>query len=81
MSAYCLLAAICLHLRMRVRVIKKGNVREHFANNRLSLKYFEDFFNKLGYADWQKPQDMTQMFKSADLITCKAGQRSRIVFN
>lgn len=45
------------------------------------LKYFEEFFDKLEYATWNKPQDITQQFKSADLITCKKGQRSRVVFN
>jgi mRNA-degrading endonuclease HigB of HigAB toxin-antitoxin module len=66
---------------MNVRVIKKSNVRQTIGTNRLMLKYFEEFFDKLGYATWNKPQDITQQFKSADLITCKNGQRSRVVFN
>lgn len=45
------------------------------------LKYFNDFFDKLEYVKWSKPQDVTKTFKSADLITCKKGNFSRFVFN
>ncbi|NEN24754.1 type II toxin-antitoxin system HigB family toxin [Cryomorpha ignava] len=44
-------------------------------------KCFDNFFEKLKYVDWEIPQNITQTFKSADLITCGNGQLSRIVFN
>lgn len=66
---------------MDVRVIKKSNVRGVTEGNKLMSKYFEEFFEKLNYSNWNKPQDITRQFKSADLITCKKGLRSRIVFN
>ena len=66
---------------MNVRVIKKSNVQRHIGNNKTMLKYFEDFFDKLEYVQWTKPQDITKTFKSADLITCKKSNLSRIVFN
>ena len=66
---------------MDVRIIKKSNVRKVTEGNLLMTKYFEEFFKKLNYSNWNHPQDITRQFKSADLITCKKGQRSRIVFN
>lgn len=66
---------------MDVRVIKKSNVRKITEGNFLMKKYFEEFFDKLTFSNWTNPQDITKQFKSADLITCKKGQRSRIVFN
>ncbi len=66
---------------MDVRLIKKSNVRKITERNLLMAKYFEEFFEKLNYSNWNQPQDITRQFKSADLITCKKGQRSRIVFN
>ena len=66
---------------MNVRVIKKSNIRSITIGNRLMNKYFEDFLDKLEFSNWETPQDITMQFKSADLITCKKGQRSRIVFN
>ena len=66
---------------MSVRVIKEENVYEHIGANEYMKKCFKSFFKKLQFVDWQTPQDITQTFKSADLITCKKGQHSRIVFN
>lgn len=66
---------------MRVRVIKKRNVYSHIGTNKQMANYFDIFFTKLQYVDWQIPQDITQTFKSADLITCGSGELSRIVFN
>lgn len=66
---------------MDVRIIKKSSVRKITEGNFLMNKYFEEFFDKLTFSNWTNPQDITKQFKSADLITCKKGQRSRIVFN
>lgn len=66
---------------MDVRIIKKQNVRKITDGNLLMTKYFEEFFDKLNFSSWNHPQDITRQFKSADLITCKKGQRSRVVFN
>lgn len=45
------------------------------------IKAFTDFFDKLEYVDWEKPQDITLTFKSADLINCPKEDHNRIVFN
>lgn len=66
---------------MNVRVIKKSNVFHHIGNNHHMLKAFVDFFDKLEYVSWKKPQDIIQTFKSADLINCPKKQKNRIVFN
>lgn len=66
---------------MDVRIIKKSNVRKITEGNFLMNKYFEEFFDKITFSNWNSPQDITRQFRSADLITCKNGQRSRIVFN
>ena len=58
-----------------------SSVRQITKGNYLMNRYFEEFFEKLSYSSWGKPQDITRQFKSADLITCKTGQRSRVVFN
>ena len=58
-----------------------NHVRNITEGNYSMNKYFEEFFEKLNYSNWNKPHDITKQFKSADLITCKKGQRSRIVFN
>lgn len=41
---------------------------------------FEHFHDRLGYADWEKPQDILDSFGNSDLVTCRGG-RSRIAFN
>ena len=59
---------------MDVRIIKKSNVREITEGDFLMSKYFEEFFEKLNYSNWSRPQDITKQFKSADLISCKKEQ-------
>jgi len=44
-------------------------------------KAIADFFDKLEYGSWEIPQDITQTFKSADLIYCPKVIKNRIVFN
>lgn len=66
---------------MQVRVIKKSNVFVLINQNKDMANYFHQFFQKLSYADWSIPQDVTKSFKSADLITCGEGAMSRMVFN
>jgi len=66
---------------MRVRVIKRSNVFRHIGKDKYMSKCFDDFFDKLQYVDWIIPQDITQTFKSADLVTCSSETFNRIVFN
>jgi len=66
---------------MRVRVISESNAKQHIGSNKFMRKCFEEFFEKLKYLDWKIPQDITQTFKSADLVTCQGNQLSRVVFN
>ena len=53
----------------------------HVHYNHNMSNAFLEFFGKLKYVDWDKPQDITSSFKSADLITCKKGLHNRIIFN
>ncbi len=66
---------------MHVRVVKKSNVYKHIGTNIYMSKCFDDFFQKLKFVDWEIPQEITQTFKSADLIKCGSGELNRIVFN
>lgn len=66
---------------MRLRVIKTSNVTEPIGTDKFMMKCFNAFFVRLELVDWQIPQNITQTFKSADLITCADGQLSRVVFN
>jgi len=66
---------------MRVRVIKVSNVTDHIGRDKFMMNCFTAFFDKLELVDWEIPQNITESFKSADLITCGDGQLSRIVFN
>jgi mRNA interferase HigB len=66
---------------MQIRIIKKSNVFEHIGTNKFMSKAFQDFFDKLEYLDWHNPQDITQSFKSADLINCPKKHKNRVVFN
>jgi len=66
---------------MDARLIKKSNVRKTSEGHLWMTSYCEEFFEKLNFVNWNHQQDITNQFKSADLIICKKGQRSRIVFN
>ena len=49
---------------MKVHLIKKQTI-EDFANRHArSRKSFEDWLEKLKYADWYQPNDVKQTFKN-----------------
>ncbi len=63
---------------MRVHLIKKQTIEDFVRQNARSRPSFEEWLNKLKYADWEKPTDMQGTFGSADLL---GKSSSRIVFN
>ena len=63
---------------MKVHLIKKQTIEDFAAANARSRSSFEEWLEKLKYADWEKPTDMQTTFGSADLL----GKNSnRVVFN
>ena len=72
---------IAYFYKVKVRVIKWKNVLDHCSKNHEMLKAFQKFYIRLKYTNWTKPQDITQTFNHADLITCQGHSYSRIVFN
>jgi mRNA interferase HigB len=63
---------------MKVHLIKKQTIEDFTAANASSRSSFEDWLEKLKYANWNKPTDIKEIFGSADLL----GKSSeRVVFN
>jgi mRNA interferase HigB len=63
---------------MKVHLIKRATIEDYIRANARSRPSFEDFLEKLKYADWEKPTDMANTFSGADLL----GQGSnRVIFN
>src|SRR4051812_33044700 len=63
---------------MRVYLIKKQTIEDFVTENARSRSSFEEWLNKLKYADWRKPTDMQETFGAADLL---GKSSSRVVFN
>lgn len=63
---------------MKVHLIKKQTIEDFVAANARSKTSFEDWLEKLKYADWEKPTDIQATFGSADLLgkSCE-----RVVFD
>ena len=63
---------------MKTHLIKRATIENYVQANARSRSSFEDFLEKLKYADWKMPTDMKDTFSGTDLL----GQRSnRVVFN
>jgi|ERR1700677_1720619 mRNA interferase HigB len=63
---------------MKVHLIKKQTIEDFAAVNTRSRNSFEDWLEKLRYADWEKPTDIQSTFGSADLL----GKSSdRVIFD
>lgn len=59
-------------------LIKRQTVENYKSDNPNCRIYFDEFLEKLKIADWDKPEDMTFTFPSADLLGKGV---SRVVFN
>lgn len=63
---------------MKVHLIKKDTIEAFAAANARSRPSFEEWLEKIKYADWEKPTDIKATFGTADLL----GKRSnRVVFD
>ena len=63
---------------MKVHLIKRATVEQYMFLNARSRVSFEDWLQKLKYADWEKPTDIQATFRTADLL----GKNSnRVVFD
>jgi mRNA interferase HigB len=63
---------------MRVHLIKKQTIEDFVADNARSRSSFNNWLEKIKYADWEKPGDILRTFGSADIL----GKGSnRVVFN
>lgn len=63
---------------MKVHLIKKQTIENFVKTNVQSRSSFEDWLEKIKYADWQLPADMQTTYGSADLL---GNSSSRVVFN
>ena len=63
---------------MRVHLIKKQTVEDFVKTNVQSRNSFEDWLEKIKYADWEKPDDIKATYGSADLL---GKSSNRIVFD
>lgn len=64
---------------MRVNLIKWVNVLDIVKNDKEMLNAFIKFYEKLKDVTWNKPNDVTSTFNTADIVKCKTS--NRIVFN
>jgi len=53
---------------MRVHLIRKDTIETFTNQNAQSRLYFQEWCNKVKYADWDVPADMQATFPSTDLL-------------
>ena len=63
---------------MRVHLIKKQTIEDFAKTNVQSRNSFEDWLEKIKYADWKLPDDIKATYASADLL---GNSSNRIVFD
>ncbi|MCU7552880.1 type II toxin-antitoxin system HigB family toxin [Chitinophagaceae bacterium LB-8] len=63
---------------MKVHLIRKETIEDFVLKNARSRPSFEEWLEKLRYADWEKPTDIQETFGSADLL---GKSSNRVVFN
>ncbi len=64
---------------MKVNLVKWVNVLDTVESDKEMLNAFVKFYEKLREVTWNKPNDVTNTFNSADIINCK--NSNRIIFN
>jgi len=63
---------------MKVRLIKKHTIILFVTSNRNSKVYFDNWLNKLKFANWTTSNDIKSTYKSADII---GKGTNRVIFN
>lgn len=63
---------------MRVHLIKRETIEGYLISYARGKPSFEEFLEKLKYANWEKADDMKSTFSAADLL---GNSSSRVVFN
>ena len=63
---------------MKVRLIKKKTIEEYVVANARSRSSFRIWLSNLEFADWENPDDIVALFKSADLL---GNGSNRVVFD
>ncbi|MCW3106487.1 MAG: type toxin-antitoxin system HigB family toxin [Segetibacter sp.] len=63
---------------MRVHLVKKQTIEDYAHTNARSRSSFQEWLEKLKYADWDQPLDMQSTFGTADLL---GKSSSRVVFD
>jgi mRNA interferase HigB len=63
---------------MRVHLIKRQSIEDFIERNSRSKASFEDWLNKVKYANWNKPEDIKMTFNTADFL---GNGTSRMVFD
>jgi mRNA interferase HigB len=63
---------------MKVHLIRKETIEAFAKRNAQSRTSFDEWLNKLKYADWEDPRDIQSTFSSADLL---GNGSKRVVFD
>jgi mRNA interferase HigB len=63
---------------MKVHLIKRQTIEDFAKANARSRSSFEDWLEKLKYADWNSPTDIQATFGAADLL---GKSSNRVVFD
>lgn len=56
------------YICMKVNLIKKQTVKEYVLKNAINKSSFEEWLSKIKNANWRKPTDIKNTFRSADLL-------------
>ena len=63
---------------MRIRLVKQHTITKYVSKNQNSKKYFDEWLEKLKYANWSNTNEIKLTYNSADIL---GKSSSRIVFN
>lgn len=63
---------------MKIHLIKKQTIEEFSLKNARARASFDEWIEKLKYADWLQPADMHATFRTADLL---GKSSNRVVFD
>jgi mRNA interferase HigB len=53
---------------MKVHLIRKETIEEYIVGKAGIRTSFQDWIEKIKHADWEKPMDMKQTFRTIDLL-------------
>jgi mRNA interferase HigB len=63
---------------MKVHLIRKETIEDYAKANARSRTSFEDWLEKIKYAEWEQPHDIKRTFNSADML---GNGSNRVVFD